>query len=159
MPAKSGRKASTTARRVEISAGGVVWRRARQGGSLEVVLIRPAGSESWALPKGHVEKGEHVVDAALREVREETGLEVGDAEKLGDVSYVFSWRDRPGEPAVRIFKRVYFFTMKSRGGDIRKHDAETDEVVWLSIDAAIARASYANERELLKKAQSALAAH
>jgi 8-oxo-dGTP diphosphatase len=154
---ESGRKAGGIARRVEISAGGVVWRRNREGG-LEVALIRPAGSKAWALPKGHVEKGEHVIDAAMREVREETGLELGDVQKLGEVSYVFSWRDRPGEPPVRIFKRVYFFTMEWRGGDARKHDAETDEVAWRPIDEAIARATYDNERELLKKARALLAA-
>jgi 8-oxo-dGTP pyrophosphatase MutT (NUDIX family) len=157
VPGKSKSKASNVARRVEISAGGVVWRR-NQRGALEVAFIRPAGSQAWALPKGHVEKGEHVIDAAVREVLEETGLDVGSPEKLGEVSYVFSWRDHPDEPPVRIFKRVYFFTMEWRGGDGRKHDAETDEVAWLPIDDAIERATYDNERELLRKACTLLAA-
>ncbi len=157
MAAKRERKAGSVARRVEISAGGVVWRRSASG-DIQTVLIRPKGGQAWALPKGHVEKGEHVIDAAMREVREETGLEVGGAEKLGDVSYVFSWHDQPGAALVRIFKRVYFFLMECRGGDPAKHDAEIAEVVWLPIDDAIARATYDNERGLLKKARAALSA-
>jgi 8-oxo-dGTP pyrophosphatase MutT (NUDIX family) len=156
MAAKRERKAGSVARRVEISAGGVVWRRGSSG-DIEVVLIRPAGGQAWALPKGHVEKGEHVIDAAMREVHEETGLDVGGAEKLGDVSYVFSWHDQPSAPLVRIFKRVYFFLMECRGGSPAQHDAETEEVAWMPIDEAIARATYNNERELLKKARSVLA--
>jgi 8-oxo-dGTP pyrophosphatase MutT (NUDIX family) len=157
MPAERERKPGGVPRRVEISAGGVVWRRS-DSGRIEVVLIRPAGGQAWALPKGHVEKDEHVVDAALREVHEETGLEVGNAEKLGDLSYVFSWHDQPGAPLVRIFKRVYFFLMECRGGDPAKHDAEIAEVAWLPIDDAIVGATYDNERGLLKRARDLLAA-
>ncbi len=157
MPIKRKRAGGSVPRRIEISAGGIVWRRSTAGG-IEVVLIRPAGGQAWALPKGHVEKGEHVVDAALREAREETGLDVGGAEKLGDVSYVFSWHDRPSAPLVRIFKRVYFFLMECRGGEPAKHDAEIAEVAWLPIDDAIDKATYDNERGLLKKAREVLAA-
>jgi len=122
------------------------------------VLIRPAGSEDrWTLPKGHLEKDEQVMDAAMREVREETGLEVASAEPLGVVSYVFSWREPDGGPLVRIFKRVHYFLMEHAGGDVSAHDAETAEVVWLPIDDAVRRASYKNERELLEKARAKLA--
>jgi 8-oxo-dGTP pyrophosphatase MutT (NUDIX family) len=140
--------------RREFSAGGLIWR--RRNGAIEVVMVRPAGKDSWTLPKGHVEEGERVIDAALREVREETGLSVSDPEKLGDISYIFSWRDKPGGPLARVFKRVSYFLMRPRGGDTSAHDFEIEEAVWLPIDEAIRRASYKNERQLLQKARATL---
>src|SRR5277367_6513859 len=69
----------------EVSAGGVVYRRDASG-DFEVVLVRPAGRDSWVLPKGHLEPGESIAEAALREAREETGLEVSIARPLGEVA-------------------------------------------------------------------------
>jgi len=143
--------------RREFSAGGIVWRRGGHTG-VEVVLIRPRGSHAWCLPKGHIEKGESVHDAAVREVAEETGLTVGAVEKLGDLSYVFSWREQPKGELTRVFKRVYYFAMQYAGGDPAGHDSEIDEVVWLDINDAIARDSYRNERALLEKARDMLLA-
>jgi 8-oxo-(d)GTP phosphatase len=142
--------------RREVSAGGVIWR--RRNGKLEVVLVRPAGKETWVLPKGHLEPGEGVREAALREAAEESGLEVVAGDELGEVSYVYSWRDRPGVPMLRIFKRVHFFLMKSVGGDPNAHDDEIDEVAWLSINEALKRASHQSERELIAKARTILEA-
>jgi 8-oxo-dGTP pyrophosphatase MutT (NUDIX family) len=139
----------------EFSAGGIVWRRGGRGG-IEVALIRPRHSKAWALPKGHIEQGESVHDAAVREVREETGLKAGVVEKLGSISYIFSWRDRRRGSYTRIFKRVYFFLMQFAGGDISRHDAEVDEVAWVDVDRAIERATYKSERELLDKARAVL---
>ncbi|MGO9603105.1 MAG: NUDIX hydrolase [Candidatus Binataceae bacterium] len=137
--------------RREISAGGLVWRRTPQE-EFEFVLIRPRGSDTWAMPKGHLEKGESIEDAAVREVREETGLTVGRIEPLGDVSYIFSLRDSPGAPLTRISKRVHFFLMEFAGGDHVDHDHEIDEVAWLSASEALDRATYADERKLIEKA-------
>jgi len=141
--------------RREVSAGGLVYRRRHVGG-LEFVLIRPKGADTWALPKGHIEKGESAQDAAVREVREETGLEVGQIDPLGDVSYVFSWRDQPEASLVRIFKRVRFFTMEFAGGDSDAHDGEIEEVAWYGAEEACQRASYKDERSLIGKAISLL---
>jgi len=142
--------------RREISAGGLVYRHLPSNG-LQFVLIRPRGAQTWALPKGHVEKGESVEGAAMREVREETGLEVGHVEPLGDVSYVFSWRDQPGGQLVRVFKRVHFFAMEFAGGDPAGHDAEIDEVAWVPAHEALQRATYKDERRLIEKAIATLA--
>lgn len=154
-PRTSSRAADNIERRHETSAGGVIWRR-DSSGALELVLIRPNGTQNWALPKGHVEPGEEVQDAAVREAQEETGLEVRNPSPLGDVSYVFSWRDREGGALVRIFKRVHFFLMEHAGGDSSRHDAEVAEVAMLPASEAIDRATYKSERDLLEKARALL---
>jgi 8-oxo-dGTP pyrophosphatase MutT (NUDIX family) len=153
--AKESKRKTLQVRR-EISAGGVIWRRQAPDNRVQVVLVQPAGRDTWVLPKGHVEAGEAVVDAALREASEESGLRVIPGERLGDVSYVYSWHDRPGLPPVRIFKRVYFYLMQARGGDLSAHDAEIAEAAWVDLEEAPQRASHKSERELLIKARAIL---
>ena len=143
--------------RREVSAGGLIWRR-QSDGSISVVLVRPAGRHTWVLPKGHVEAGETVPQAAMREAREESGLTVGRIEPLGEISYVYSSRERNGATLTRIFKRVHFFLMEHTGGDPLAHDSEIDEVAWLSFDEALARATHPSEQELIAKARAMLGA-
>ena len=141
--------------RREVSAGGLIWR--RRDGQVEVVLVRPAGKQTWVLPKGHLEPGEGTIEAAAREATEESGLEVVAGEPLGEVSYVYSWREGPADSSIKIFKRVHFYLMKCVGGDPSAHDGEIDEVAWLRIDKAIDRASHKSERDLILKARLMLA--
>jgi 8-oxo-dGTP pyrophosphatase MutT (NUDIX family) len=154
--AKEPKRKTTLQVRREISAGGVIWRRQEPDNRLQVVLVRPAGRDTWVLPKGHVEAGEAVKDAAVREACEESGLQVIPGERLGDVSYVYSWHDRPGLPPVRIFKRVYFYLMEACGGDLSAHDTEIAEATWVNLEEAPQRASHKSERELLTKARAIL---
>ena len=151
---RQGAKPKIKSRR-EVSAGGLIWCR-RRDGSVSVVLVRPAGRSTWVLPKGHLEEGETVAQAAIREAREESGLTVGEIEPLGEISYVYSSRERDRDMITRIFKRVHFFLMEHAGGDISAHDAETDEVAWLSLEDALARATHPSEQALIAKAREML---
>ena len=110
------------------------------------------------LPKGHVEPGEGVIEAALREATEESGLEVEAGDLLGEISYIYSWRDRPGEAPIRIFEAGPFLPDGATGGDPSRHDGEIDEVQWVPLDEALRRASHKSERELIVKARTMLTA-
>lgn len=134
--------------RFELSAGGVVCRE-NPAGHLEVVLIATKGGERWALPKGLVEKGESLEDAARREVREETGLEAEIVERLKPVEYWYWWSE--GGEKVRYRKKVYFYLMSHTGGDVAQHDDEVDDARWFTLDEAIDRASYRSERDVLQQ--------
>jgi len=136
----------------EFSAGGVLVRTIR--GRPMVAAIRPRGRERvWALPKGRIDEGETAVETAIREVREETGVEGRLVEKLGDVRYVYTASWRGGE---RIFKVVSFFLLRAGRGRIGEIDEamriEVTEARWLPLADAPRLLSYEGERGMAAKA-------
>jgi 8-oxo-dGTP pyrophosphatase MutT (NUDIX family) len=134
----------------ERSAGGVVVR-----GDQTIVIVptrRGAqGQKVLALPKGHVDPGETPDQTALREVREETGVEAALVEKLGDVRYFYQ---RGGK---RIFKRVTFYLFEYLAGSLDDHDDEVEEARWIPLSEAVQALSYDGEREMVECALSAIA--
>jgi 8-oxo-dGTP pyrophosphatase MutT (NUDIX family) len=129
----------------EFSAGGVV---VRDG---EVVVIVPTrraadGSKVVALPKGHPEDGESPEQAALREVREEAGVDCEVVDRLGEVRYHYQRGGR------RIAKRVAFFLLDYRSGDLADHDHEVEVARWVPLDAALEQLTFDGEREMVRRA-------
>jgi 8-oxo-dGTP pyrophosphatase MutT (NUDIX family) len=140
--------ANGTPRVVELSAaGGVVWRR-RDGVPVEVVVCHRSRAVLWALPKGKPNDGEPPEVTARREVKEETGLEVEVGSPVGEVRYSFR---RPEDGAL-CNKVVRFFLMTPTGGDVSRHDAEFDQVIWLPAPEAMSRLTYQNEARIVEKA-------
>jgi len=134
-----------------VSSGGVVYRRG-QAGSLEVALCGRLQSRTWSLPKGTPEEGETIQQTALREVQEETGLEVSVEAELGHIEYKFS-RSRE---IVRFHKRVYFYLMSTHGGSMDLHDLEFDVVKWIPMNEAASTLTHANEAQVIDRAAKAL---
>ncbi|HTZ86977.1 MAG TPA: NUDIX domain-containing protein [Solirubrobacteraceae bacterium] len=129
----------------ERSAGGVVIR-----GS-EVVVIVPTrrssdGSKVLALPKGHLDPGETPLQAAVREVREETGIVGEPVTELGETRY---WYRRDGRT---IPKSVSFYLFKYIEGDTADHDDEVEEARWVELRQATRELSHAAEREMVARA-------
>jgi len=137
----------------EVSAGGVIYR--KHAGAIEIALIHVR--HRWGLPKGHVEEGESIDETAVREVREETGLEGRVRKKLGDIRYSYREKRRGGEP-VRIYKRVYFYLLRYIKGDVRDHDHEVEEARWFPISEAINVLKFATERRMVQRALPVLTA-
>jgi 8-oxo-dGTP pyrophosphatase MutT (NUDIX family) len=134
----------------EFSAGGVVFRPAGDGP--ECVVIVPTrrakgGERVLALPKGHPENGESGADAALREIREETGIEAALLDKLGDVRY---WYQRDGK---RIAKVVSFFLFAYVAGEPGGDPFEVEETRWMPFEEAERALSYRGEREMVSLAK------
>jgi 8-oxo-dGTP pyrophosphatase MutT (NUDIX family) len=135
-----------------VSAGGVVYRRTDDG-DVEVVLASRRtrrGDLAWGLAKGGIEAGESKEEAALREVREETGLVAEIEADLGDTKYMYVWED------VRIRKTVHFFLMRWVGGDIGDRDDEMEEIRWFPLERALKRSAYRGERDVLARAAERL---
>src|SRR5271154_6829399 len=141
MSSRSSGRASKAEPR-ELSAGGVVVR----GDQVAVIVpTRRAadGSRVLALPKGHVDPGETPIEAATREVREETGLVAEPVCELGESRY---WYRRDGRT---IGKTVSFFLFNYLEGSTDDHDDEVEEVRWLTLKQAESELSHAAEREMV----------
>ena len=158
----------------EISAGGVVVRH-KDGAwwmaAIELPTESPAtnpgrrtsrskGKPVLCLPKGLVDPGEKALDAALREVREETGITAVPVTKLADIKYAYvrSWGD--GE---RVFKIVSFYLLRYESGRI---DNISDEMrievaraKWLPLAEAPKLLAYRGEKQMARKALDYVEAH
>ena len=136
-----------------ISAGGVTFQSTNDG--YEVALIKTTSEGRWQLPKGHIDPGETAEQAAVREVREEAGVESEIVSAIDNVDYWYV--DRWGKEPIRTHKYVHFFLMKYISGSTDDHDHEVTEARWFEINDAIERLSFPAEKAIVKKASELLA--
>jgi 8-oxo-dGTP pyrophosphatase MutT (NUDIX family) len=115
-------------------------------GRLQVLLVHRRSPRLWALPKGTPDSGETIEETALRETREETGLEVAIERPLRSIRYFFV------RGSTRFHKTVHFFLMRPVGGRLEDHDAEFDEVDWVDLEEALAILNHATERSVVEEA-------
>jgi 8-oxo-dGTP pyrophosphatase MutT (NUDIX family) len=138
-------------KRIAVSAGGLVIRAV--GGQAEIVVGRRKRERDgyvWSLPKGTPEEGETREETALREVREESGLEVRILSYFDAISYSFV---RTGE---RIEKTVHYYIMEAIGGSFEQYDKEFDELRWVPMDEAVRLLDFQTESGLVQRAYDAL---
>lgn len=132
------------------SAGGIVIR--FEAESPQLVVGRRARARdgvTWTLPKGTPNPRETTEETALREVREETGLDVRIVRPFDGIEYVFV------QGRTRIHKTVHYFLMVPTGGDLGRHDHEFDEVRWIGFDEAASLLTFETERALVARAAAA----
>jgi 8-oxo-(d)GTP phosphatase len=122
------------------AAGGVVWR--TTDGATEIVLVHRPRYDDWTLPKGKLDRDEHPLAAAVREVFEETAVRAVPQTRLPTIRYL------TGQPGVE--KVVDFWAMRATSWAARQHDDEVDQVRWVPATEAASLLSYSHDRGVVK---------
>lgn len=147
----------------EFSAGGIVFKNS------QVLLTKHSQNKHWSFPKGLIDPGQTSKEAAIREVKEEGGVEVEILDKVGYSKYVYTLNG-PARNASqsdarlpetgtvgqaggeKIFKVVTYFLMKYKNGDPKNHDFEVEEAGWYGVDEALKQLTFSQDKDLLRKA-------
>ena len=137
----------------QTSAGGVAFR--KNADDVEIAIVKITPEMRWQLPKGLVDEGESNESAALREVREEAGIEADLIEPIDTIEYWFV--GQYNGPRTRFHKFVHFFLMRYRSGDVRDHDLEVEEARWVGIDDAVRMLAFKSEKDIVEKARGLIA--
>jgi 8-oxo-dGTP pyrophosphatase MutT (NUDIX family) len=149
---------STSGAKVEtldqISAGGVAFR--RQDSQLEIAIVSVKPKLRWQLPKGIVDPGESPQITAVREVKEEAGVETDLIKLIETIEYWYR-SVKNGKP-VRFHKFVHFYLLEYRSGEVSNHDHEVEESRWVSFEEAMEMLAFKSEREVVEKAREMIEA-
>jgi len=132
----------------QTSAGGAAFR--KTGSDLSVALISTGNPPRWQLPKGLVDKGETPEQAAVREVREEAGVNARIDKLIDKVEYWY--QSKRGHERIRYHKFVYFYLMWYESGEVTDHDHEVNEAKWIPATDAISLLAFRSERAIVQSA-------
>lgn len=140
--------------KVEFSAGGVVYQKDPSTSSgqegIKILVAKHSQHHGWVFPKGLIgdkTEGESKETTAVREVKEETGVEAVIETPLASVTY---WYVFEGQ---RIKKTVYYFVMHATGGDITQHDFEMENVEWIRPEEVEKRLTYSSDKKVWQEAR------
>lgn len=140
--------------KTQVSAGGVAFR--QQNGQIEIALISVGKEKRWQLPKGLLGKDESAEVTALREVREETGLETELVELIDKIEYWYY--SGGGVRRIRFHKFVYFYLLRYLAGQVQDHDHEVNEARWVEINEARQMLAFTGEKKIVDQARDILEA-
>ena len=130
----------------EKSCGAIVYR--KHHGNTEILLIKHINSGHWSFPKGHMEQGESETETALREIKEETGLDV-----LLDPTFRESVTYFPRKDTQKV---VVYFIAKAKTYDYTPQEDEIAEIRWVDIGYAATMLTYENDKTIVNKARTAI---
>jgi len=138
----------------QVSAGGVAFRWKDSEPEIAIIQMRP--KLRWQLPKGIVDPGESPDVTAVREVKEEAGVET---ERLTLIETIEYWYRsvKNGKP-VKFHKFVHFYLLEYRSGDVSDHDHEVEEARWVGFEQALEMLEFKSEREVVEKARKMIEA-
>ena len=148
-----GARVSRPPIRDQVSAGGVAYR--ERAGRTEVAIVSVGERRRWQLPKGLVGEAEPPEAAAMREVREEAGVETELADHIETIEYWYQAKER-GAP-VRFHKFVHFYLLRYVAGDVADHDHEVHEARWAEIGDAHDALAFPNEKRVVARAREMIA--
>jgi 8-oxo-dGTP pyrophosphatase MutT (NUDIX family) len=137
----------------QVSAGGVAFRWRDSEPDIAIVSVKP--KLRWQLPKGIVDPGETPQVTAVREVREEAGIETDLIKLIETIEYWYRSL-KYGKP-VRYHKFVHFYLLEYKSGDVANHDHEVEESRWVSFDEALKMLDFKSERDVVEKAREMIA--
>jgi 8-oxo-dGTP pyrophosphatase MutT (NUDIX family) len=139
----------------QVSSGGVAFR--QQDDAIEVALISVGKKARWQLPKGLVAPGEAPEQTALREVREEAGIEAELVAPLDQIEYWY-YGQRRGK-RIRYHKYVHFYLLRYLAGNVLDHDHEVNEARWVGVEQARSMLAFASERKVVEQAETLIRLH
>ena len=130
----------------EKSCGGIIFYKTRQ--NTKILLVKNNNGRYWSFPKGHIEDGETEEETAVREIKEETGLDVTLVNGFREISEYC--------PFGKIRKRVVFFLARAFTDNVRIQEEEIDSYIWVDLQQARKLCTYDNDLRIIEKAETAI---
>ena len=130
----------------EKSCGAIIYYKTKQ--NTKVLLVKNNNGRYWSFPKGHIEEGETEEETAIREIKEETGLDVTIARDFREISEYC--------PFGKIRKRVVFFLAQAFTDNVKIQEEEIDSYIWVDLQQARKLCSDDNDLRIIDKAEIAI---